>query len=94
MTRVPTMAVKVTSAVTLTASQPTAMWPACVCEFLDAELQTHAEHQQDHSDLCQLFGEGCIRHETRRVGTDDRACQQVPDDRRQAETLRDCECYF
>ena len=58
-------------------------------QFLDVELQADAEHQQDDADLGQLLGEGRVGHETRRVRADQRAGQQVADDRRQPEALGD-----
>ena len=57
-------------------------------QFLDVELQADAEHQQDDADLGQLLGEMLVGHEPWRVRTDQDSREQIPDDRRQAESLR------
>jgi hypothetical protein len=53
------------------------------------EVQPDAEHQQDDADLRELRGEGGVAHVPGRVGADDNTRQQVPDDRRELEPLRD-----
>jgi hypothetical protein len=56
-------------------------------EFLDVELQADAEHQQDDADFSELFCHRTVRHVARRVGPDEKAGDQVTDDRRQAQPL-------
>jgi hypothetical protein len=53
------------------------------------ELQADAEHQQDDADFCQLLGQRCVGDKARRVRPDERAGQQIADDRRQADPLGD-----
>ena len=52
------------------------------------EVNAHAEHQQDHSDLGQLGRELRVRHEARREGAECDACEQIAHEGRQAEA--DC----
>ena len=58
-------------------------------QFLDVELQADAEHQQDDADLRQLLGQGRVGDEAGRVRADQRAGEQVADDGRKPEALRD-----
>jgi hypothetical protein len=58
-------------------------------QFLDVEVDPDAEHQKDDAHLGKLRRDRKVAHEARGVGPDDDAGQQVPDDRRQAEALRD-----
>jgi hypothetical protein len=53
------------------------------------KLQADAEHEEDDADLGQLLGDVGVGHEAGRVRTDERARQQVPNDRREARTLRE-----
>ena len=48
-----------------------------------------AEHEQDDADLGELLGQRRVGDEAGRVRPDQRARQQVADDRRQAEALRE-----
>ncbi len=52
------------------------------------ELEADAEHQQHDADLGELLGEANIGDEAGRVGTDENAADEIADDRRQAEALR------
>jgi hypothetical protein len=52
-------------------------------------LETDAEHQQDDADFRKLFGERRIGNEPRGMGSDERTCQQVTDNRGQADALGD-----
>src|SRR5262245_28477584 len=52
-------------------------------------MQTHAEHQQDNTDLCKLTGERAIRDKPRSVGTYDHPSEEVTYNRRQPESLGD-----
>ena len=56
-----------------------------VAEF---EMQADAEHQQDDADFGKLIGQRLIGDEARRVGTDDQPGQQIADDRREPQALR------
>ncbi len=58
-------------------------------QVLDVEVQADAEHQQDDADLGQLLGEARVGDEARRVRPDEQAGQQIADDRRQPEPVRD-----
>ena len=58
-------------------------------QFLEVELQPDAEHQQDDADLGELLGQRRVGDEAGRVRADQRAGEQVADDRRQAEPLRE-----
>jgi hypothetical protein len=58
-------------------------------QLLDVELQADAKHQKDDADLGQLLGEPRIGDEAGRIRSDEQAADQIPDDRRQAETLGD-----
>ena len=58
-------------------------------QLLEVELQPDAEHQQDDADLGELLGQRRVGDEAGRVRPDQRAGQQIADDRRQAEPLRD-----
>ena len=53
------------------------------------ELQAHAEHQQDDADFRELLGKAAIDDEPGRVRADERAGQQIADNGRQAEAVRD-----
>ena len=58
-------------------------------QLVQVKLQPDAEHQENHADLRQLLGERAVRDEARRVWTDQDPGEQVADDRRQADALRD-----
>ena len=58
-------------------------------QLVEVELQPDAEHQQDDADFRELFGDLRVGDEAGRVGPDDDAGQQIADDGRQAEALRD-----
>ena len=58
-------------------------------QLLDMELQADAEHQQDHADLGELFGHSRIHRHPGRVRADERAGQQIADNRRKSQPLRD-----
>jgi hypothetical protein len=58
-------------------------------QLLDVELETDAEHQQDDADLGELFRERSVRDEAGRVGPHEDAGEQVADDGRQPEAVRD-----
>jgi hypothetical protein len=58
-------------------------------QFVEVKLQADAEHQQDDADLGELLRDPDVDRETRRIRADQRSGQQVTDDRRQAEALRD-----
>ena len=51
-------------------------------QFFDVELEADAEHQQNDADLRQLLGQRGVGDEAGSVRTDQRARQQVTDDRR------------
>jgi hypothetical protein len=53
------------------------------------ELQADAEHQQDDADFGQLLGQRRVGNEARRVRPDERAGQEIADDRRQTDPLGD-----
>ena len=57
-------------------------------QFFEVEVQPHAEHQQDDPDLGQLFRQLLVGDKARRVGTDGNAAQEIPDEGRQPEPLR------
>ena len=76
-------------ATALCATAPGTATPPDGEQLLEVELQADAEHQQDDADLGQLLGEGGVGHKAGRVRADERAGQQIADDRRQAEALRD-----
>ena len=63
--------------------------PADGEQFLEVEVQPDAEHQQDDADLGQLLGQVPVGDEAGRVRPDDDPGQQVADDRRQPEPVRD-----
>ena len=58
-------------------------------QILEVEVQADAEHQQDDADLGELLGQLAVGDEAGRVRPDDDAGEQVADDRREAEPLRD-----
>ena len=76
-------------AITLWPIAPGTATPAHRQQLLDVELQADAEHQQDDADLGELFGHRRIDGQARRVRAEQRAGEQVADDRRQAQPLRD-----
>ena len=51
------------------------------------ELQADAEHQQDDADFGELLGQRGVGDETGRVRADQRACEQIADDRRETKPL-------
>ena len=57
-------------------------------ELLDVELQSDAEHQQDDADFGQLLGHVAIRHEPRRVRSDEQAGDEIADDRGEPGAMR------
>ena len=58
-------------------------------QFLGVKLQADAEHQQDDADFGELLGELGVRDEAGRMRSDGDAGEQVADDRRQAEPMRE-----
>jgi hypothetical protein len=58
-------------------------------ELFDVELQADAKHQQDDADLGELLGQGAIGDEPGRVRADQNASDQIPDNRRKPQPLRD-----
>ena len=58
-------------------------------EFLEMEMQPDAEHEQNDADLGQLLGQIMVGDEAGGIWADCYAGQQIADDRRQAEPLRD-----
>jgi hypothetical protein len=52
-------------------------------------VQTNTEHEEDHPQFRQLGDRFRIPDEARREWTDNDACQQVPDDRGQADAAGD-----
>ena len=50
-------------------------------------MQPDAEHQENHADLRELFGERDITDKSRRVRTNDIPRDEISDDRRQADAL-------
>ncbi|GJD75310.1 hypothetical protein CFIICLFH_3551 [Methylobacterium goesingense] len=57
-------------------------------QVLDREVQADAEHQQDDADLGELARELAVADEARRVGADEDAREEVADEGRQAQALR------
>ena len=57
-------------------------------ELFDVELQPDPEHQQDDADLGQLLGHVTVRHEARRVGSDEEARDKISDDGGEPGTMR------
>ena len=57
-------------------------------QILQGEMQPDAEHQQDHADLGQLVGQALVGHIARREGADEHAGEQIADERRDAEAMR------
>ena len=53
-------------------------------QFFDMKLQADAEHQQDDADFGELFGDFGVGDKSRRVRTDERAGEEIADDRGQA----------
>jgi hypothetical protein len=51
------------------------------------KVQTHAKHQKDHADLCELRGDCVVGDITGRKRTDENARQQLADNRRQFELM-------
>ena len=58
-------------------------------QVLEMEMQPDPEHEQDDADLRALGGGGGVRHETRRMGTDQHAGQQVAHQRGETQLLRE-----
>ena len=58
-------------------------------QLVEMKLQADAEHQEDDADLGQLFGHRRIDGKSGCVRTEQRAGDQIADDRRQAQPLRD-----
>ena len=57
-------------------------------QFLDMELQADAEHEQDHADFRELLGEARVGHEARSMRPDENPAEQIPDNGREPEALR------
>ena len=58
-------------------------------QLLEVEVQADAEHQQDDADLGELLRQRAVGDEARRVRADEQPGEQVADDRRQPEPVRD-----
>ena len=58
-------------------------------QVFQREMQADAEHQQDDADLGQLAGQRLIGDEAGRIGPERYAGEQVADERRYADALRD-----
>ena len=58
-------------------------------QIFDVKLQTDAEHQQDHADFGELLRQRAVGDEARRVRPDDDAGDEIADNRRQPQPLRD-----
>ena len=58
-------------------------------QFLDVKLQTDPEHQKDDADFRKLFRDFRVGDEPGCVRPDEGARNQVTDERRQAEPLRE-----
>jgi hypothetical protein len=58
-------------------------------QLLEMKLEANAEHQEDDADLGELLRHRGVGDETRRVRTDEDAGEQIADDRRKAEALRE-----
>ena len=58
-------------------------------KLLDVELQADAEHEQDDADLGELLGDPAVGDESGCVRAHQDSREQVADDRRQADALRD-----
>jgi hypothetical protein len=56
-------------------------------EFLGVELKADTEHQQDDPDFGELLGKRRVGNEPRCVRSDQRAGQQIADDRRQPDSM-------
>src|SRR5439155_21360169 len=56
-------------------------------QLLYMKLQPDTEHEKDDAKLRELLGHRRVRHEPRRVRSDERTRQQVAHDRRQSEAL-------
>ncbi len=50
-------------------------------------MQTDAEEKEDYADFGKLLGYGLVRGKARCKGADRDAGQEVPDDRRQLQSL-------
>ena len=57
-------------------------------QFLDMELEADAEHEQDHADFRKLLGEARVGHEARSMRPDENPAEQIPDNGREPEPLR------
>jgi hypothetical protein len=57
-------------------------------QILEGEMQPDAEHQQNDADLRELVGETLVRHVAGREGAHENACQQVADQGRDAQAMR------
>ena len=58
-------------------------------QVVEVEVQADAEHQQDDADLGELLGERGVADEAGGVRADRDAGEQIADDGREAEPLRD-----
>ena len=58
-------------------------------QVLEREMQADAEHQQDDADFGELVGNALIGDEARRERADGDAGEQIADQRRQPQALRD-----
>ena len=57
-------------------------------EVVEREVQADPEHQQDHADFGELIGDALIGDKTGREGADGDAGEEIADQRRQLEKLR------
>ena len=58
-------------------------------KIIQREMQAHAEHQQDHTDLGQFGRKVRVTDKPRREGPDNDARNEITDQRRQPQTRRD-----
>jgi hypothetical protein len=49
-------------------------------QVFQMKVQTHAKHQEDHADLCELRGDFVVGDITGRERADQDACQQITND--------------
>ncbi len=59
-------------------------------QVLEREMQPDAEHQQDDADFGELVGHVLVADIARRERPDQHAGEQIADQRRHAETMRQC----
>src|SRR5215207_10631917 len=56
-------------------------------EVLQGNMQSDAEHEQDHANFGELRRQGLISHKARRGGPDQDTCQEIADKRREPEAV-------